>query len=160
MPEQRTTEITENRTGAVVATVASYYGPAAVVIERLGWRRLEEAAEVKQRDSIAEVKKIGGADVVSEFQKLIEDAQDRAQARQAKAGDVRSVVEEEKRRNPLAGYDARHLCVMGVETVDNEAKTFDLIDEWEIEVLEAVANAILRLARPGLYETAEARKND
>lgn len=160
MSEQRTTEITENRTGAVLATVASFYGPAAVVIKRLGWRRLEEAAEAKQRDSIAEVKKIGGADVVAEFQKLIEDAQDRAEAREAKAGTVREVVEAEKARNPLGGYDARELCVMGVETIDGAPKSYDLIDDWEIEVLQAVANAILRLARPGLYETEAARKND
>lgn len=157
MSEKRTTEITENRTGLVLATVASYYGPAAVVIKRLGWRRLEEAAEAKQRDSVAMVKKIGGADVVSEFQKLVEDTQERAEA---KAGGVREVVEAEKRRNPLAGYDARELCVMGVETIDDAPKSYDLIDDWEVEVLEAVANAILRLARPGLYETEAARKND
>ena len=157
MPETRTTAIVHNLTGATLATVSCYYGPGEVVIKRLGWRRLEEAAEAKQREGVAAVKGFGGADVLTEFQKLVEAAQERAAE---KAASLREAAAAEARKNPMAAYAPRELCAMGVETIDGVAKHYDLIDEWEPEVLDAVATAILRLSRPGLFETEEARKND
>jgi len=157
MPQTRTTTITDVRTGACLATLTSYYGPGEVVIKRLGWRRLEEAADAKQRASVQTVKAYGGADVVSEFQKLVEEAQDRAEAKKAT---LREAVEAEKRRNPLAAYDARELCIAGIETIDGGAKSYELIDDFEPEVVDGIATAILRLARPGLFETEADRKND
>lgn len=153
--EQRQTEITDTRTGARIATLQSYYGPSLVVVKRLGWRRLEEAAEARQKAGIQAVKGYGGAEVITEFQKVVEDAQARAEAKQG----LRDLVEAEKKRNPLASYDARELCLAGIDTIDGAPKSPDLIDDFELEVVEGVANAILRLSRPGLYETEDDRKN-
>lgn len=158
-PEKVITEIRDARTSATLATVESYYGPAVVVIKRVGWRVLEDAAAAGLRDGLKVVRDVGGAQALQDFQELA--------AANRKDGDTRSDVEiareveaAAKKRDPLASYDKFELVMRGVVAIDDAEKTREQVEELEPEVMDAIATAIVRLARPGLFETEAGRKND
>lgn len=150
------TEIREARTDATLATVESYYGPAVVVIKRIGWRALEDAAAAQMRDGLRTVREIGGVEAVRQFKEIAEaNRQDGDERPDTEV--VRDVVAAAK--DPLLAYDKQELVMRSVVTVDGQEKTLAQIEEFEPEVLTAIATAVLRLARPGLFETEEERKN-
>lgn len=148
---KRTTEIRDDKVGATIAQIDSYHGPGVVVIRRLGWRRLEEAAKALMKDGLKDLRDLGGAAELKELQALAGDPE----AVEA----VRARVRDAKKADPLSAYDKRELCQMAIVTLDGLDKTPEAIDEFEPEVLEGTARAILRLARPGLFETEADEKN-
>lgn len=148
MFEKQTTEVRDQKTGAVIATLTSYDGPTVVVVRRLGWSRLKEAARQHMRGGLEEIREMGGAAVVKEFQAFggVEAAREK--------------VREATQADPLASYDTRTLLLEGVVTLDGVEKTPEAIDDLEPDVADGIARAVLRRARPGLFETEDARKND
>lgn len=154
------TVITDEKTGLVLETLQSYHGPAAVVIKRLGWRRLDEAHDALVKGGMANIQDLGGVAVVKEFQAFIDDAR---KSGTANAEDpieaAREAVAEAKKKDPTTGYDPAQLCLMGVVTLDGVEKSREAIDDLEPDVLTGIARAVLRLARPGLFEDEAERKN-
>lgn len=142
----RTTTITDD-IGRDLDTFQSYHGPATVAIKRLGWRRLAEASTEHAKSGIGYINALGGAAVVKEIQTLSADA------------NVRKLVADAKKADPLVGYDQAALVLWGAVSFDGAEKTKELIDELEPDVLERIARAVLRLARPGLFETETDEKN-
>jgi hypothetical protein len=141
-----TTRITDD-IGREIDAFASYHGPQMVVIKRLGWRRLADAGTEHAKSGIGYVNALGGAAVVKEIQSLAADT------------NVRKLVAEAKQADPLVGYDQASLALWGTVTLDGEPVTQGAINDLEPDVLERVARAVLRLARPGLFETEADEKN-
>lgn len=142
--EQVEIEVRHAETDAVLATLVGHYPPRVITVRRLGWRRLEEAAKALQKVGAQAVKDFGGASVIKEIRALTEDGKAALDAAQ---------------RDPLSNYDLFTLLLAGVEACDGQAKTAEGIEGLEPEVAQGVARAILRLARPGLFETEADGKN-
>lgn len=171
MFEKRSTEIRDAKSGATIDTLTSYYGPAVVLIKRLGWKRLEEADDAATKRGITSARDLletaGGADLMSQIQALVASTQPAAgdTADQGVLDQARAAVSAAKQRDPLTGYDKRTLCVIGIERIEGvpgEAGELDaeaVIDNLEPDVLTGIARAVLRLARPGLFETEADEKN-
>jgi hypothetical protein len=155
-----TTTVYEQNTMQIVGEIASYHGPAEVVIKRLGWRRLSEASDALVKGGMATVRDMGGVAVVQEFQRFVDDSRKHAAE---SSGDViedaRTAVAEAKKANPLTGYDQNALCLMGIVTLGGVEKTPELVDDLEPDVLTGIARAVLKLARPGLFESESDRGN-
>lgn len=133
--------------GRELAAVASYHGPRVVVIKRLGWRRLAEAATELAKSGMGYVQALGGPAVVKEFQALGGEQK------------VREAVEAAKTKDPLLAYDQRSLVLWGAVSFDGVEKTPEAVDDLEPELAEAIARAVLRLSRPALFETEADEKN-
>lgn len=133
--------------GRELAAVPSYHGPKVVTIKRLGWRRLAEAATELAKSGMGYVRELGGPAVVKEFQSL------------GGAEKVREAVEAGKKADPLLAYDQRSLVLWGTVAFDGVEKTPEAVDDLEPELAEAIARAVLRLARPALFETEADEKN-
>lgn len=133
--------------GRELAAVSSYHGPKVVVIKRLGWRRLAEAATELAKSGMGYVRELGGPAVVKEFQSL------------GGAEKVREAVEAGKKADPLLAYDQRSLVLWGTVTFDGVDKTPEAVDDLEPELAETIARTVLRLSRPALFETEADEKN-
>ena len=72
---------------------------------------------------------------------------------------AREVAAAAKKANPLAAYDQASLALWGAVSFDGAPVTQDAINDLEPDVLTGIARTVLHLARPGLFETEEARKN-
>lgn len=144
--EKHETVITDE-IGREIATVTSYHGPRVVTIKRLGWRRLAEAATELAKSGMGYVRELGGPAVVKEFQALGGEE------------NLRKAVEAAKTKDPLLAYDQRSLVLWGTVSFDGVEKTPEAVDDLEQELAEAIARAVLRLARPALFETEADEKN-
>ena len=121
----------------------------SVTIRKIAPRHLEQAAKAQQFQSMSDLRELGGAAFVKELQAIGGEA----------------AVAAARSADPLLGFDRVVLLEKGVlawsygEAVGRAA--FEDLDETTLQYL---ASAILRLAKPTLYEsleeTAAGRKND
>ena len=142
---QKQISIVNEKTGSVITTVGADVGPDQVVIRRLGWRRLEEAERARIKSSLQQVRELGGAAAVKEIQ--------------AEAETMRGAIEGAAKRDPLLGYDKGTLILIGSASFDGATPTMADVDDLEPESASAIALAVLKLARPGLFETEADAKN-
>jgi hypothetical protein len=128
--------------------------PHTVTIRKLAPKHLQAARKAALMDSITEMKAIGGPAFVKELQSLTAD--DPEAVKREIAG---------RAQNPLRGVDTVTLLERGIVAwtyeCERSRETFEDLDEPTMDLL---ATAILKLAKPDLFVTAEQaegeRKND
>lgn len=148
----------QNGSGAMLATVAAHYGPDTITIKRLGWRRLEEADKAHTRASLALMRDFGEhPEVLKAITDAVREITD-AKLKDASGQPVAPPVPAD----PLSRYDIGVLLTIGVVAFDGEplANQKETTEDLEPDTAEATARAILRLSRPGLFDTEADRKND
>lgn len=150
------TRIVETTTGRELSVVASYYGPTRVGVRRLGWKKLAEASDEQTREGLKALTEVGGAEVVRQ----LEDVRRARREAIAASGGASPVPLPDVKPNPMGGYSLRSLLTYGVVDFD-EVPVVDMapIDDLEPELASSIAEAILRLSRPGLFETEGDVKN-
>ena len=117
-----------------------------ITIRMLAPESLEQAAKLQQRKVMQDVREMGGMAILKEFE------------------DLKTAGTEARASDPLLQFDRVTLLEKGIiawtyEPKVSRATCTDLTEE----VAEFVARAILRLAKPSLFvtaEEAEAEKKD
>lgn len=119
-------------------------GDDSVVIRKLAPKKLREAARAAQLQAVEDFKAMGGAATLEAF-KGIGDKSDKETATAAPAP-----------VDPMAGYDAATLCVLGIVSWTYPVPVGTVaVDDLDEETLALIARAVLKLSRPSLFVTAE-----
>lgn len=122
--------------------------PHTFTIRKLAPKHLHEAQASAQAQSIDEFRRVGGAAFLKELEVL--------------GGP--SVAQAAVQSNPLARYDKLVLVLRGVVAWSyDEPAALEAYEDLDAQTLDLIAESVLRLSRPDLYQTSEeqdaARKN-
>lgn len=131
-------------TSMVTETIAIPHDPGqSVTIRKLAPKHLDEAQQVNQKQSIEMLRDLGGAAFLSELNGL---------SKESVAGAVQA--------DPLMLFHRPTLIHRAViaSTYDRDLSRLDVAEDLDDETQDVIARAVLRLARPALFEGAEAEQ--
>jgi hypothetical protein len=135
----------QSMAGEVLASVEHSEGPNVVNVQRIGWKKLAEAAKVRQAERFTAIRDMGGVQFVQGLMEI--------------RGSATAVAEPPVQANPVDDYDTAILLAGGVQKIDGKPSQANSFDNWTPELAEAAAREVLRLSRPMLFDTEEQRKN-
>jgi hypothetical protein len=118
--------------------------PHSVTIRKLAPRHLDAAAKEAQRQAITEAKAIGPA-FIKEMQALADKPE----------------TKDAAQRDPLLTYDRVTLIEKGATAwTYDEPLTRESIEDLDDETADVIARAVLKLAKPGLFQTEVEQEAD
>jgi hypothetical protein len=121
-----------------------------VTIRKLAPKHLEAASDALSLKSMAQIDKFGGLERVTAMQQL---------GAKGKA-DVDETQRVEMPADPLRGFDALTLIEKGVVSwTCEEPVGIEAFEELNEDTCDWLAKAILKLARPALFQTADERED-
>lgn len=113
-----------------------------ITIRKLAGRHLEKASQEAQRKALASVKAVGGPALLKEYLAIADRTTD---------------DDKNKATDPMSGYDPYSLIADGVVAwTFEESRTEDVIADLDVEIVDWLARAVLKLARPRLFQSEAA----
>jgi len=128
--------------------------PHEVLIQKLAGRHLQRAQQAFFNELVAGIRERGGAAVQKDLQQLFK-------------GDEAATKEKvaEQQKDPLNGFDAYVICQKGIKAwtfVDEAGQSIpvtpETIEDLDEEAVRFFATEIMRLTKPGLFQSEEEAK--
>lgn len=169
-----TCTVVEPRSGITLAVVPGlpFDHATCIQVRRLGWKALEKATAAKQAEAMRLI--TGLTESAGSMRAVVADLvanaarKSAAETEAAESAKATAAAEATKAEappvapatgDPMELYSAESLVADGVVAIDGAPATPEALDLLAPEAHALVARAVLRLSRPGAFETEADRGN-